>query len=682
MITGTPPLTAPGYFAEGAAWWSPAFADSLEWVNALVWPESIQTYGKMRFDPQLASVISAVTLPIRQAPWFVDPAGCRPEVVQLVADDLGLPILGKDAPGPARRRGIRWAEHLRLACNSLVFGHYPFAEQYEIRDGQARLIKLSERLPSTITQIDVDEETGDLKSITQFGETEELPAEHLVWYVHDREGAAWQGRSILRPAYAPWLLKHEMWRVHAISITRFGMGIPNVEAPPGATPAQIAQAAQLAQSMRAGDQAGVGLPNGFKLHLSGMEGSVPDALAFMNYLDMQMSRMVLAQALNLGQTDVGSRSLGETFIDLMITALNAEGGSLADTATGLSVKLVDYNWGEDEPAPRIICGDVGSRPQVTAQAISTLLQAGALGPDPALERWVRERWSLPERETPFQTQVPGAPATVQQPGEVATPEEAETETAPSVEGETDSEAIAAAGRRGGGNNNPKGVNQYHGQSANDGPLMERRGAVPKGSNARYAIGTHGDLSERLFHDHVPPKMSHSIESTSDHLANRYGAGFSHSKLMSPEQRRAGGTFAIKGNRLTGLTLHVNKNVTNSMLSRAERVGWLAKGTGSHQGAVLHAYGTALMSHGAGIYPMRRVAAAKMKARVAAFKAGSGPTLSTSKLTRRDSSFTNGQLFAHYHLGGSDRPKWVTAWGETFHRELGLDPTPLSADLQR
>lgn len=372
--------------------------DALETVTALAWPTSVATYAKMRTDPRLTGVLNAYTLPLRAAPKYVDPAGCKANVAQLVADDLGLPILGKeDKPGPAKRRGVDFSDHFRLACLSLVFGHMPFEQQYEIKDNQARLVKLSERLPSTITDILVNDD-GDLDGIVQFGGKDIIPANRLIWYVHDREGSAWQGRSMFRAAYGPWLLKHEMERTLAISSRRFGMGVPNVEAPPGATPVQVEEAARLASQIRGGDTAGVALPAGFKLNLTGMTGGAPDTLAYIRYLDSQMAEMALASVLNLDYSPNGSRALGDTFVDLLLTSLNAIAEEMGRILTRLAVQMVDYNFGEDENVPHIVIGDVGSRPEVTAEALVQLMGAGAIKPDPELERWTRERYRLPEKD--------------------------------------------------------------------------------------------------------------------------------------------------------------------------------------------------------------------------------------------------------------------------------------------
>lgn len=395
-----------GYLDEVYGLW---LGDLLEQIPDLIWPNSVQTYARMRHDPQLTAVLAAYTLPIRRAAWAIDPAGCRDEVVALVADDLGLPILGADTtPGPARRRGVRWTEHLRLALQSLTFGFAPFERRYEIRDGQARLVNLGERLPHTIGAINLNRD-GTITSIQQnlAPASAPIPADRLAWYCREREGANWAGRSIMRASYGPWLLKHEIWRVHATSIRRFGMGVPNVEAPAGAIPAQVIEAQRLASAMRVGDQSGVGLPNGFKLNITGMTGSVPDAMAFIHYLDQQMSRSALAGLMDLGDTSNGSRALGASFLDLFLLSLQATADEIADTATsgqpgipGIVTQLVDYNWGENEPAPRIVVSDVGSRQEVTAQALDQLIRSGAINPDPELEAYVRKTWRLPARIAP------------------------------------------------------------------------------------------------------------------------------------------------------------------------------------------------------------------------------------------------------------------------------------------
>jgi hypothetical protein len=385
-------------------WGQGLLSDWWETSPDLVWPNSIVTFSRMRHDPQLRSVLRACMHPILRANWRVDPAGCRDEVVQLCSDDLGVPVLGVDRPMAARRRGVIWRRHLRQAFGHLEFGHMPFERRYDASGPRTRLLALGQRMPWTIANINMDEQS-QITSVVQTTQQAPLPANRLVWYVMDQEGANWAGISLMRAAYGAWLLKHETWRVHATSIRRFGMGVPTVKAPQGGTPGQVAEARNLAAAVRAGDQAGVGLPYGFDFELAGLTGSVPDALAFIQYLDQQMAKQALAGVLDLGQTETGSRALGESFLDLFLLALQSLADEMAVTATsghpnmpGILTDLVDQNWGEDEPVPNLVCTDIGEDRAITAEAISTLVGCGALEPDPNLDRFVRDNWHLPERD--------------------------------------------------------------------------------------------------------------------------------------------------------------------------------------------------------------------------------------------------------------------------------------------
>lgn len=386
--------------------------DLLENVPALTFPLSVQTYSRMRTDPQISAILKAYTYPLRMATYVVNPDGCRDEVVRFVADQWGLPVRGDtEGAGPARRRGVRWNQHLRLALLMLPFGFSPFAKWYDIGGTplRARLGGLEERLPQTISHIELNDD-GTLKEINQLGQQDAIPAKDLLWYAHEREGSAWQGRSLIREAYGPWLLKHEMWRVLAQSSRRFGMGVPTVTAPPGSPPADVTAAADIAAGFRAGDQSGLGLPDGFRFDLTGLAGSVPDTKGFIEYLDAQIATAVLAEILNLDTASTGNRALGETVIGLLQMSWTATAQEITDPATDLTVEMVDINFGEDEPAPQILCTDI-NRPEITSDAIAQLVQAGALTADLGLENDLRLRYGF----SPIQSRPAPAKAPIQEP---------------------------------------------------------------------------------------------------------------------------------------------------------------------------------------------------------------------------------------------------------------------------
>lgn len=388
--------------------------DVYENVPDLYYPHSVEIYSLMRRDPRLAAVLAGYTLQLRRAQWQLDGAGCRPEVVRLVADSLGLNVQGQDTRTGISRHGVSWNEHLRAALSHLTFGHAGFELVADIADGKARLATLAERLPQSIHAIHSDPKTGALLGVDQMlagrKTGPQIRADRLAWYTHEREGAAWQGVSLLRPAYAAWLVKREMMRVHAISNRRWGAGVPVMEALPGTvpTPEQMHQAQLLASAARAGDQAGAVAPPGFTLRIAGLSGAVPDTLRFLEWLNREMASSALMAHLDLGTGDNGgSRALGQAFLDSWTLALETIGENVADTATRQIVaKVVDWNWGETEPVPVVTVAGIGSRREVTAESLQLLLNSGALSADPALEAWVRREFRLPEREGPAPAPAP------------------------------------------------------------------------------------------------------------------------------------------------------------------------------------------------------------------------------------------------------------------------------------
>ena len=62
----------------------------------IVW--SVRIFARMRHEPQLAAILRTYRLSMERGNWAIDPAGCRDEVAQRIADELGLPVKGQDAP--------------------------------------------------------------------------------------------------------------------------------------------------------------------------------------------------------------------------------------------------------------------------------------------------------------------------------------------------------------------------------------------------------------------------------------------------------------------------------------------------------------------------------------------------------------------------------------------------------
>lgn len=363
-------------------------------VPDLVHPQSVLTYSRMRNDAQVNGLLEGTILPITRYTWFIEPNGADDNVVEQVADDVGLPI-GNDAqqidltrPKRRSKRRFNFNEHQPLALLSLAYGWYFFEQVMEYRDADqlVHLRKLAERPPWTITEVNVEED-GGLKEIRQPGNTaltnqeRVVGVDRLLCYTWKKEGGNWLGRSLLRALYAPWLLKDRVIRVGAINIERNGAGTPIIEAPPGADRAEIEWLDAMARAFRAGSSAGGAIPAGAKLTLKGVEGTQPDSVGFLKFLNEEMSRAMLMMFFQLGQSQSGSRALGGNFIDWFGLSQEAIATWYAGIFNQHMIEdMVDWNYGEDAPAP-LLCYDKNGQ-EAPTDALNQQVNNGAVQVDP------------------------------------------------------------------------------------------------------------------------------------------------------------------------------------------------------------------------------------------------------------------------------------------------------------
>lgn len=324
--------------------------DDAEQSPELKWPESIVTYDNMRNDAQCQGLYLGATAAIVRYGWYINPNECDQAYVDLLAADLNLPV-GEDAAREQFKQGQKraklrtqkrfsWYNHLQFALKAMAYGHYYFEQVGEITNegpGNSqvwRLRKLGPRHPRTITEINVANDGGLVFVVQGYGDPPpSIPIDRLVCYTWDAEPGNWVGRSIFRPMYRNWLCKDRLMRVDAIKHERNGVGMPIIEGPEGASGPQLKQLDQMAREFKAGERGGGAVPYGTKVRLVGTEGSLPDTIASIRFHNEEMARSMLMMFMQLGQTESGSRALGQTFLDWFSLQQEMIADWIADTST-------------------------------------------------------------------------------------------------------------------------------------------------------------------------------------------------------------------------------------------------------------------------------------------------------------------------------------------------------------
>jgi len=420
------PTQETGYAAGVAPAWTTSTpgawtVDTGETAPELTFPNNVAVYDRMRrSDGQIGSTLRAMVMPILGTGWRLVGDDVPAHVMAAARAEFGV---DDEATGRARRRrqGITLRDHLRDALLMLPLGFCPFEQVYELGPASpalaaefpelagrdlAHVRKLAPRLPRSLLEVRVESD-GGLAGIVQTPPVGApasalsgvfIPADRLVMYVNDREGADWTGTSVLRTAYKHWLIKDQLIRLSAQVVERTGMGVPVVTYPKQG--GDRGKALAIAQAFRAGATAGVALEEGYALNLVGVTGSTADALPLIKYHDEAASRALLAMFLDLGH-DNGARALGDTFLDFFLMANTAVINNLEDTFTEHVIRdWAALNFGPDVAYPLLKADDLSANSAPTAAALKLLADAGLITADDELEADVRRRHGLPPMGTP------------------------------------------------------------------------------------------------------------------------------------------------------------------------------------------------------------------------------------------------------------------------------------------
>lgn len=381
-------------------------SDVSEYVTELKGDRALRTYNKMRkSDPQVALALLALKHPIINANWTIEPA--------LKSGD-------DDKPTPKEKEAVdflkevwfdadfKWESILRQALSFFWAGFSIFEKvyTYDEKTGYIKPVTLAQRLQDTIVEWDVvDEKLIAVKQYISAGKTARqvwIPASKLCLFVFDQEGGDFRGQSVLRAAYKPWYYKDTLERIDAMRIERWALGIPKISqtedivSNPNKT-----QAIEAVKNLRAHEKGFLYVPKGFDIDLldSG-SGKMVDPTSAIQRHDASILKAIMAQFLELGQTETGARSLGETLKDMYLMGLSFSANLVCEVIrTQVFKELVAWNFGADVRVPRLKFS--GLQPvdlELLSRAYAQISNSKAITMDGKTEDHIREQLGLPSRD--------------------------------------------------------------------------------------------------------------------------------------------------------------------------------------------------------------------------------------------------------------------------------------------
>jgi hypothetical protein len=374
-----------------------------EYNKQLQGSQKFETYDKMRkSDGQVAATLLAMTLPIRTTKWYIDPA--KNEEGEIEPEDEEIAEFVRKAIFD--KMEMTWDEFLEQALTCLDFGFSLFEKVY-YSDGEHILIrKLAQRLATSIDRWQtLDGKPGVTQilpsSVLRDGQTLNMisiPASKLVVFTYKKEGTNYEGTSICRPMWKHWWLKDTYYKYEACKHEKQSMGMPIVYAPEGASDEDKSDIISILKNYRVSEESFMFLPSlNWKVEFMDVKSSGNSNLQeSIKHHNAMISLSVLAQFLNIVESQMGSRALSEDQSDLFLLTLGGVAGIIRDNVNRYVIQeLVALNFNTDR-FPKLCFDPLGSV-DVTA-LVSNLVQlsgAGMVKADDNLEKFIRQKMDLP-----------------------------------------------------------------------------------------------------------------------------------------------------------------------------------------------------------------------------------------------------------------------------------------------
>jgi len=397
-----------------------------EYLQELQGTQAADIFDRMRrSDPKVKMVLSAMKNPIKSATWEVVQKGDdtrEGEIQQAFIEHILFNDLGKT-----------WKSFLHEALSCIDFGYSLFEITYsavlnhEVFGSYNGIRSLAFRSQRTIERWDVNRH-GELQSVYQQanGDAQDnvnMPAKYLLHFALEKEGDNFEGISILRPAYGPWLRKNEFLKYIAAGIQKYAIPIPILEIPEGKQGSKEYKAALGAMKKYVSHQCNyLTVPFGWKITLQNNPFDAEKIRKVVNEENVEIVNAALANFLELGQSGSGSYALSFDLSDFFLGGLEYVAEQIAETINMVLIpNLIALNFPDQKPLVELKVSGISDRAgEEFSKIIMNLINSGAIKADDRLEEHLRKRYGLPEMdETSSREKTPATPGAPSDPVKLA-----------------------------------------------------------------------------------------------------------------------------------------------------------------------------------------------------------------------------------------------------------------------
>ena len=397
-----------------------------EYLTDLSGREWAEKYDEMRrSDASISSLLLACWLPIRSTKRYIQSS----ENPDWVTEDIDREMEEFLEDALFKNMDITWQQFLYECLTFLTFGFSVFEKVYKVDDqGKFRVKKLAFRHQKTITQRKMQNweawvmqqlDTPNTEWSNKGKSIANIPMEKLLVFTINQEWENYQWISILRPAYKHRYIKSNLEKFDAIRHQKQWVGVPVMYLPKNATPEDKKAAKEIIGKFKTNEQSGIVMPwpkdSWWEFEFADLKAwDKTEMLESIKYHTREIVKAALAQFIELGSTQSGSRALSEDQTDLFIDAIGSYAKIIEDVINRFLVKeLIDLNFTTDR-YPKLRFENLEKEDLTQfATAIQWLVTWWLVTTDSELENFVREKFQLPAKveeenitETPEKPIVP------------------------------------------------------------------------------------------------------------------------------------------------------------------------------------------------------------------------------------------------------------------------------------
>lgn len=366
--------------------------------------KAMKIYDKMRrSDPRIKMVSSAVKNPIKSADWIIRK---KEGVLDSPLVEEQEKLMRKILFGGLKKS---WKKTLHEILSMVDFGHaeLEITHQVILKDknfGPHIAVKSLKLIgQKTVERFNVSND-GDLISVTQYasgdvGRNATVAAEFVLHFAIDKEGDNYEGISMLRPCYGPWLRKNNALKQESVGNQNFSTPIAVMSVPDGEQESvQYANAINFLENYANNTASYILKPNGWDLELKSNTFDSSKIRETIRSENEEITFAFLANFLNLGSGGGGgSYSLSNDLSDFFTTSLEFIAEEIVETFNNqLIPAMIKLNFPNAECLVELAVSGIADKAgKEFAEVVQLLTSVRAITPDRDLEQALRKKYKLP-----------------------------------------------------------------------------------------------------------------------------------------------------------------------------------------------------------------------------------------------------------------------------------------------